>query len=555
MAILNVLDFMSPVDDERDLVPALRRLADALEDGDEIQFPAGEWELLPEAALEAALPITNHDLCVRSLGFYLEDKHQITINGNGCTLFAHGIISPIWLQACRDISIKNLHVDRRNPFDGNGRITNVGDGFFEIELAPESNPDYFVHNGILTFQGNGWRQPLEQVFEFDSKENIPAAQSADNLGGDWQVQWQVKDLGKNQLRISGTYEHQPSVGNIVVLRCAKRYCPGLSMSHCENIQCEGVHIYACGGMAFIAQRTRNITLSHCHVTPNPRGTRVDAACFDASHFANCAGQITVEHCTFHNQLDDPVNCHGAYFPVVRVIDEHCLRVALRHPQQAGAPVAQSGDLVALVRESNLERYWQAPVSDVHIVNHQCVDLYFDDALPDDVAVDDALDNISWYPDLTIRNCHFKGNRARGPLISTSGKVLVEDNYLNIPGAAILVVGGLDSWCESGPVKDVTIRNNHFDRCAYNAPIWGDAIIHLHCHAKDIASRTEAFHKNIRIEGNTFDTIHDRIISTRSVSGLSATDNTINALNGAAIIKWLHFSEFDEIFADNNTINQ
>lgn len=74
----------------------------------------------------------------------------------------------------------------------------------------------------------------------------------------------------------------------------------------------------------------------------------------------------------------------------------------------------------------------------------------------------ALENLTWTPDVEIRNCRFLSNRARGLLISTPGKVVVENNFFASSGSAILIAGDANYWYESGAVRDLLIRGNRFD---------------------------------------------------------------------------------------------
>jgi len=70
-----------------------------------------------------------------------------------------------------------------------------------------------------------------------------------------------------------------------------------------------------------------------------------------------------------------------------------------------------------------------------------------------------MENLSWIPDLLFRNNQVLCCRARGILISTSGKVVIEQNYFKMSGSPILIAGDANYWWESGAVKDVLIQNN------------------------------------------------------------------------------------------------
>ena len=73
----------------------------------------------------------------------------------------------------------------------------------------------------------------------------------------------------------------------------------------------------------------------------------------------------------------------------------------------------------------------------------------------------SMENLTWYPDVVMRKNIIRDNRARSALITTKGKVLIEDNYFSSQMHGILIEGDNNSWYESGAVQDVTIRNNTF----------------------------------------------------------------------------------------------
>ncbi|WP_316823097.1 right-handed parallel beta-helix repeat-containing protein [Pedobacter gandavensis] len=140
-----------------------------------------------------------------------------------------------------------------------------------------------------------------------------------------------------------------------------------------------------------------------------------------------------------------------------------------------------------------------------------------------MKVGDALENVTWTSSVTIKNSRFEGTISRGTLITTRRKVLVENNVYYRTGIhAILIENDAEGWYESGPVTDVTIRNNQFIECGFNsAP--NNYVISINPQNHKMVPNYWV-HKNIKIEHNTFKVYDSPILSARSVVGLVFKNN-------------------------------
>ena len=110
----------------------------------------------------------------------------------------------------------------------------------------------------------------------------------------------------------------------------------------------------------------------------------------------------------------------------------------------------------------------------------------------------------------------RGNRARGLLIGSRGRVIIENNYFHIAGASILFEGDGNFWFEQSGVRDVTIRNNIFANGNYGSRGWGSACIAV---GSGISQRqTSRYHRNIQVDGNLFRVFDPRIVNLYCVDG-------------------------------------
>jgi polygalacturonase len=142
-----------------------------------------------------------------------------------------------------------------------------------------------------------------------------------------------------------------------------------------------------------------------------------------------------------------------------------------------------------------------------------------------ITVGTVIENLTWTPELTIRNSRFERTNTRGILVTTRKKVLIENNVFDRTGMhAILIADDASSWYESGPVTDVTIRNNIFEGCGYNSAPNGYVI----SIAPENHIKAEGFyvHRNIKIENNVFRVSEPAILGARSVQDLIFRNNKV-----------------------------
>ena len=59
----------------------------------------------------------------------------------------------------------------------------------------------------------------------------------------------------------------------------------------------------------------------------------------------------------------------------------------------------------------------------------------------------VAENLTLSPEVTVKRCVFRGNRARGMLL-TCRSALVEDCLFEVPGAAVYLEGEAEYWYES-----------------------------------------------------------------------------------------------------------
>lgn len=245
---------------------------------------------------------------------------------------------------------------------------------------------------------------------------------------------------------------------------------------------------------------------------------------DATHYVNCGGYIRMIDCTFENQKDDATNIHGLYMAVEKVGGPDKLLLRWRNSGQYGVDFIVPGMPLELVDNNNVETYARRTVKSVRRLNKVYTEVTFTEPLPDGVEPMHVVAADDEYPEVLIKGCRMRGNRARGLLLGSRNRMVIEDNYFHIAGAAILIEGDANYWYEQSGVRDVVIRRNLFENGNYGSPGWGSACIAVGSGIPD--RETSRYHRNIRVEGNTFRVFDPRIVNLYCVDGFVFTQDNV-----------------------------
>jgi hypothetical protein len=288
------------------------------------------------------------------------------------------------------------------------------------------------------------------------------------------------------------------------------------------------------GLGITSQFSENLTYKNINIEPSHG--RTVAAFADGMQFSGCKGNILIANCRFSGLHDDPINIHGTYLQVTKKSADDEIIVEFKHHQSYGFDAFLPGDTVQFVGKKTVTPLGkQYVIRSVDSLSLTAFRLKLDNALPDSLIVEDALENLTWNPAVTIRNCRFTGTNTRGLLISTPKRVLIEKNIFYKTGMhAILIAADVNSWYESGAVKDVLIRKNSFLECGYNLPAFSYAIAILP-EVKTV-EQGKYVHGNIRIINNKFELLTDQALVAQSVNGLIFSRNTLYSNTAATAQK-------------------
>jgi hypothetical protein len=442
------------------------------------------------------------------------------VDGQGSEFIFHGFISPFLLNNSKNIEFKNFSIDYKRTFHSEGQIISACSDSIDVYF-PSAYP-YKVENNVLIFTDDEGRvYPWSSLLEFDPQKRETAYKVVDYWCGPYA---KVKELEKGMVRV-----YYPGLrataGNVMAFCASHRLVPAFNIMSSENISFFHIDLYHCGGMGIVAQMSRNITIDNIRVCPAPESGRIISLTADATHFVNCSGYIKMTNCLFECQKDDATNIHGLYAQIDQILSSKELLVRMAHPQQFGVDFIFPEYKVEFVESESLNTYSDNIALKTERINNEYTKVIFENPIPDKVKRGDGIASIEGYPEVLIKNCTIKGNRARGILLGSRAKIIIEDNYFHASGAAILLEGDCSFWYEQAGVRDLIVRNNIFDNCFYGT--WGNAIIQVGSGIKDNKRDISRYNRNILIENNVFNIFTPEILNLYSVDGLVFKNNTIN----------------------------
>lgn len=545
--VIDVTEYGADPSGASDSAPAIQKAIDAaaqVEGKKTLYFPKGTYNIYPDKAVHREQYIsntvgTNGSWNTKIIGILLKDLDDITLEGSGSLFQFHGRMTTLMTENCHNVTLRNFDIDWQTPptVDVTVIETNGNEATLYI---PESQP-YEVKNNHIFWTSE--LSPYTGQPYWSGQDFINGyAQIADaKEGSTWRGGNElfsniaaISDLGSNLVKI--TYSNRDASvkpGLVVQMRPPVRDQTGLLLWKSTNVLMEKVNIRFFHGFALEGMHSKDLTFRDMDFRTDKSTGRISSGTADHIHMSTCGGQITVENCRFNDPHDDPINIHGTYNQVVEILAPNKIKVRFKHHETAGFPNFFEGDQLGFTRQDDM-----IAINETFTVTH--VDgpdglggnmgegsgsltdmiLTLDHDIPSAVAVNEyAVENLSYVPDVLIRNNLFIESPTRGVLCTTSGKVVIENNrFESMNQAGLYLSNDAQSWYESGPIKDMVIRNNTF--------IHNKSYPILIEPTNPTVDAAKPVHHNITIEDNTFYTQGQTVVSAKSTEGLTIRNNRV-----------------------------
>ena len=527
--VINVADFGLKPGSKENAIPAIIK---ALEEckkrpNSTLKFEKGRYDFTidPAHTREYFESNTTND-GPKNLAILIEGCTGLTLDGNGSEFIFHGTIQPITVDNSENITIQNVNIDWDIPLTAQAKILATSPKNIDLEIDTTQFP-YEITGGKLIFKGENWKAEPTGFMEYVAGKHLIAPGTGDEgcVRGNMNKS-SFEELKPGTVRMNGEFTRTPAVGNYLILRHSKRDHAAIFIQESNKVNLENINVYHCAGLGILAQFSRDLDYRNVKFMPNAAKNRYFSGHDDGFHVSNCAGKVTISNCEFGGLMDDPINVHGTSVKIIEKISGRKLKCRFMHEQSNGMMWGHPNDTIGYLENENMQTLGKGTLKSFEKLNRDEFLVEFNNAVPAEIVAGDALENLSWSPAVTIQNCIFNSCRARGLLVSSPGKVLIDRNQFESSGSAILIAGDANGWYESGAVTDVIISNNTFkDACLTSMYQFCEGIISIDPIIPKLDS-LKAYHRNITIEQNTFQAFDYPVLYALSVDGIRFNRNKI-----------------------------
>ena len=514
-----------------------------------VVFSKGTYQIYPERAETRELYVSNtvgadQRYRDKKIGLLVEDMHDVTVDGGGAKLVYHGLQTAFASIRSTNVTFQNFSFDYAAPevIDATVATTGVTDGHaYRVLKIPAGSP-YQVNGTHITWLGEtspATGQPYWSGVDGLQYTQIhdPRAQRswrADNpLFNDVAA---VTDLGGRRIRIDYSTAQRPTDGGLVYqMRLIERTEPGAFIWESKNVTMRSMNAYYLQSFGVVGQFSENISIDKVNFAPDPKSGRSTASFADFVQMSGVKGRVSITRSVFDGPHDDPINIHGTYLEVVGKPGPNTLTLAYEHPQTAGFPQFAPGDEVEFTTKRTMAQLTPAHAKVTAVDGPSGMDhdkplttmtVTFDRPVPAGTEINGTVvENITATPSVVISGNVFRNVPTRGILVTTRKPVLITGNRFDAMSmASIYVSADAYQWYESGPVSDLTIRDNSFTRPT-------GPVIFVEP-TNQVVDPAAPVHHHIKVEDNSFDIGDVTVVNAKSVGGFAFTGNRVRRLDGA-----------------------
>ena len=563
-----------------------------------LSFPKGEYHVYKDYASKRVYHTSNTGSLSypeKSIGILIEDQENLTIEGNGSLFMMHGDIMAIAVVGSKNVKLQNFVLDYEVPNTMDTTVAGIGeteDGkpymdmyipanyHYSIsqdqkhidwtsELSPYTGEPYWTERdrlGPYLVIYKGYDETVRRHTASTTYEGANVL-DADPFVGVESIVPQDDNVVRFTYKSRRPEAQEP--GNVYLFsNSVTRKTAGAFIWESEQTLVKNIDVHYLAGFGWLTQMSKDTEFNGVNFLPRQGTGKYTTSNADQIHVAGAGGYFNVIDCNFSMSHDDPINIHGSYLRVEEVIDSKTLRLAYIHSQQGGFPAYHPGDQVMFYSRTHLESVAHVDennfftvASAIHpgevyngskLSMKETVVTFDKDFSPEVLEAlkvkirrkagdpEEPLyvaENVTYAPTVHIKGNVMRSIPTRGILCTTRNPVIVEDNvFENLAMASMYLSNDADYWYESGPIRDMTIRNNKFyvrttGQREWDAagPIYVDPVIirsYIVSSGVEPTPKGDPVHRNINILDNEIHMGDYQVIVAEGVMGMKFQGNTV-----------------------------
>ena len=557
------LDSTGEKDNAKALVNMFEAIREIGENGDKVtlKFDKGIYQIHKENAPVREVHTSNTDSVRfpnKSIGILIENQNNLTIDGNGSQFIINGDMMALAIMHSENITVKNVNIDYQIPTTSEMTVLDYDNENKTIDYFIPEYLNYEIQGANIIWKSE---QKSDGGYYWTEKNDhrnygISVKYPTELMGRSYYSNsnpftnaQSIEQLDDSRVRIK--YNSNPAFEivkgmNFQLVSNAERPTAGAFVWESKDINVINTKISYMHGFGFLVQMAENVSFDGIRMETDIETGRNTSSFADGIHISGAKGKIEIKNSFFNNTHDDPINIHGTFTRVEEKLDSNTLRLKYIHNQQGGFPQYHPGDKVVFYSRDTLEssdnekEYTVKSVEGPSKDNLKEMIVEFEEEVPDYLTEKVGnepkfvAENATYTPEIYIKNNEFKNVFTRMILATSRKKIVIEDNYFEAPSMATLFFSNdSDEWYESGPIRDLEIRNNTFKIRSLGRTWWKYApAIYFHPVTKGggLPDESNPIHKNILIEENKFYLESDGALRAESVENLTFRNNEIYRLD-------------------------
>lgn len=487
----------------------------------EIRLEQGDYHLYHSSASKQRYFVSNTTSekedpdPTKHIALWMKDLKNMTFNGQGAHLITHGEITTFVIDQCENVKLCNFSLKAADPSVVEMTVMDTTAYTATFKVHPTSH--YRIKDNQIEWYGEEWsfRGGIAQTFDWITNITNRCSMPTENAVS-------IKEAGTREISIRYNKPTSVRPGEVFQMRDAIRdeVCGFIHRS--KNVELERLNLHFLGNFGIVGQYSENLTYKQLVCAPEYGSGRTCAGFADFIQVSGCKGKVRIQDSRFEGAHDDPINIHGTHLKVIQYEADNQVQVRFMHDQSYGFEAFFPGDRIEITDVHSLKCLHANVIRSVERINDYEIKLILKAPVPKAIQeVETVVENITWTPEVEIANNYFARTPTRGILITTRQKVCIEQNiFYRTPMSAISICNDARSWYESGPVHDVTIRDNEFIEC-------GSPVINI---SPENDRPDRAVHKNISILNNRFLLKNPIAIYARWVENIKIHGNHFESLS-------------------------